>query len=183
MVAAVSASARDVPPARAPVAIHSDGVRMLGKFSRSSTPRLRGMWEHSAMVRALLRESASMAADSREIRPSALALPLDVVGLRRARTVRPSRIVGAMTLAIVACGGAAYWVEYHEIEASRIDFAHEQITLAKGIAGALAARFQSMPRGPSRAVDALREVVATVESICRWLPAFAALATAISPSG
>jgi len=27
------------------------------------------------------------------------------------------------------------------------------------------------------------EVVATVESICRWLPAFAALATAISPSG
>ena len=92
-----------------------------------------------------------MAADLLETRPGA-------AGSRRARTVTPSRIVGLMALAIVACGAAAYGVEYRETEASRVDFAHEQTTLAKGVAVALAARYQA-----ASPVTALREVVATVE--------------------
>jgi two-component system, NtrC family, sensor kinase len=101
-----------------------------------------------------------MAAGSPHARP---ALPLEAARSRRARTVTPSRIVGSMALAIVACGGAAYWVEYRETEASRVDFAHEQTTLAKGVAVALAAQFQATPAISARPVDALREVVATVE--------------------
>jgi two-component system, NtrC family, sensor kinase len=104
-----------------------------------------------------------MAADSRQIRPGALAIPRDALRSRRARAVRPARIVGSMALAIVACGGAAYWGEYRETEASRVDFAHEQTTLAKGVAVALATRLQEAPLTPVRPVDALREVVATVE--------------------
>jgi len=75
--------------------------------------------------------------------------------------VKPSRIVVAMTFAIVACGSAAYWDEYREIQASRLDFAHEQTTLAKGMAVALATRRQAVPQEPR--LDALRDVAATVE--------------------
>jgi two-component system NtrC family sensor kinase len=104
-----------------------------------------------------------MNVEPRPMPPVAQALPVEAARARRAGAVKPSRIVAAMALAIVACGSAAYWDEYRETQASRVDFAHEQTTLAKGVAVALAARQKAEPTIPARPVDALREVVATVE--------------------
>ena len=104
-----------------------------------------------------------MEADPRELRPGARALPLEAARRRRARTVRPSWIVASMALAIVAWGAIAFWDEYRETSAARVDFAHEQTTLSRGVAVALAARLQAEVALAAHPADALREVVATVE--------------------
>src|ERR1700720_559039 len=56
------------------------------------------------------------------------------------RGVSPTSIVLAIVLAIAALGGIAYWDEQREARAALDDFAHEQATLASGVAAALELR-------------------------------------------
>jgi signal transduction histidine kinase len=76
------------------------------------------------------------------------------------RAFGPRGIVASMAVAIVACGTAAFLDERAETAASRVDFAHEQTTLARGVAVALSARLRELPGQP---LLALREVVGPVE--------------------
>jgi two-component system, NtrC family, sensor kinase len=80
--------------------------------------------------------------------------------LRRTRLMRPTSIVLSIVVAIAALGGVAYWDEAREASLALADFAHEQGTLARGVAADLSRR-SSQPSAPLDVTD-LRDSFAPV---------------------
>jgi two-component system NtrC family sensor kinase len=76
--------------------------------------------------------------------------------------MRPSSVVFSIVVAIAALGGIAVWDEQREATAALDDFAHEQATLARAVAAALA-RETTTGRAPNLFdTDALRSAFAPV---------------------
>jgi two-component system NtrC family sensor kinase len=73
----------------------------------------------------------------------------------------PSSIVLSIVVAIGVLGGIAYWDEGREAQAALDDFAHEQATLAKGVAAALEPMVASQ-KDPELEAVALRRAFAPV---------------------